>query len=142
MKKNIILSILLLAAMQVFASPNLIGRWQTAPIWDRFEKTELEFNFKDTVNFDVKVVVDNTDFHEGTRTTMTMSGTYQLHDSLCILTADTTTFVASPAPLPGREVNNTYSTESFIILTSRNSEDVMAIVDELGREFFVFYRQK
>ena len=142
MKKITIACILLLSAMQVFALPNLIGRWQSAPMWHRFEKTELEINFKDTVNFDVKVVVDNTDFYEGECTTMTMSGTYQLQDSLCILTADLSTFSSTPAPLPGREVTDLNSVDSLIILPSRNSDDVIALIDHLGREVFVIYRQK
>jgi hypothetical protein len=142
MKKNIIAGILLLSAMQVLALPNLIGRWLSAPMWDRFEKTELEINFKDTVNFDVKVVVDNTDFCDGTYTAMTMSGTYQLQDSLCMLTADTSTFSAIPAPLPGRDISNLYEEEKLIILPSNNSDDVIALMDELHREVFVIYRQK
>ena len=142
MKRNTIACILLLSVMRVFALPNLIGRWQSAPIWDRFEKTELELNFQDTIHFDVKVVVDNTDFYEGTRTTMTMNGTYQQQDSLCILTADLSTFTAIPAPLPGRDVTDLNSVDTLVILPSRNSEDVMAIVDDSGREVLVFYRQK
>ena len=142
MKRNTIACIMLLSAMQVFALSNLIGRWQSAPMWHRFEKTELEINFKDTVNFDVKVVVDNTDFYEGECTTMTMNGTYQQQDSLCTLTADTTTFVAIPAPLPGREVSGSDASETFIILPSNNSDDVIALIDHLGREVFVLYRQK
>lgn len=142
MKRNTIACILLLSAMQVFALPNLIGRWQTAPLWDRFEKTEVEIHFKDSVNFDTKVVVDDTDFCDGTYTTMTMSGTYQLQDSLCVLTADTSTFVAIPAPLPGRDVSDTDASETFIILPSNNSDDVIALIDHIGREVLVFYRQK
>lgn len=142
MKKNIILSILLLAAMQVFALPNLIGRWQTTPKWDRLEKTELELNFRDSVNFDAKVVVDNTEFSEGTRTTMTMRGTYQMRDSLCIFTADLSTFTAIPAPLPGRVVTDLNNVDSLIIMPSRNSEDVMALVSDSGYEVIVLYRQK
>lgn len=142
MKKNIILSILLLAAMQVFALPNLIGRWQTAPMWERLEKTELELNFLDSVNFDAKVVVDNTEFSEGTRTTMTMRGTYQMRDSLCIFTADLSTFTAIPAPLPGRVVTDLNNVDSLIIMPSRNSEDVMALVSNSGYEVIVLYRQK
>ena len=142
MKKNIILSILLLAAMQVFALPNLIGRWQTAPMWDGLVKTELELNFLDSVNFDIKVVVDNTEFSEGTRTTMTMRGTYQMRDSLCIFTADLSTFTAIPAPLPGRNVTDLNNLDSLIIMPSRNSEDVMALVSDSGYEVIVLYRQK
>ena len=142
MKKNIILSILLLAAMQVFALPNLIGRWQTAPMWDGLVKTELELNFLDSVNFDIKVVVDNTDFSEGIRTVMTMRGTYQMRDSLCILTADLSTFTAIPAPLPGRVVTDLNNVDSLIIMPSRNSEDVMALVSDSGYEVIVLYRQK
>ena len=142
MKRNTIACIMLLSAMQIFALPNLIGRWQSAPLWDRFEKTELELNVQDTIHFDVKVVVDNTDFYEGECTTMTMNGTYQLQDSLCILTADLSTFSATPAPLPGREVTDLNSVDSLIILPSRNSDDVIALIDHFGREVLVFYRQK
>ncbi|MDY6405636.1 MAG: hypothetical protein SPK97_00680 [Bacteroidales bacterium] len=142
MKKNIILSILLLAAMQVFALPNLIGRWQTAPMWDGLEKTEVELNFLDSVNFDAKVVVDNTEFSEGTRTTMTMRWTYQMRDSLCIFSADLSTFTAIPAPLPGRNVTDLNNVDSLIIRPSHNSEDVMAVVFDSGREVNVLYRQK
>lgn len=142
MKKNIILSILLLSAIRIFALPNLIGRWQTAPMWDGLEKTELELNFRDSVNFDIKVVVDNTDFSEGIRTVMTMRGTYQMRDSLCILTADLSTFTAIPAPLPGRNVTDLNNVDSLIIRPSHNSEDVMAVVFDSGREANVLYRQK
>ena len=142
MKRNTLAIIFLLSAMHIFALPNLIGRWQAAPIWDGLERTELELNFRDTVNFDTKVVVDNTEFSEGTRTTMTMRGTYQLQDSLCILTADLSSFTAIPAPLPGRDVTDLNNLDSLIIRPSRNSEDVIAFVDHLGREVFVLYRQK
>jgi hypothetical protein len=145
MKRNTLAIIFLLSAMHIFALPNLIGQWQAAPIWDgleRTERTELELNFRDTVNFDTKVVVDNTEFSEGTRTTMTMRGTYQLQDSLCILTADLSTFTAMPAPLPGRDVTDLNNLDSLIIMPCRNSEDVMAIVDDCGREVVVLYRKK
>lgn len=141
MKRNIIASILLLSMVQVFALPNLIGRWQSAPMWRQFEKTEVEINFRDTVNFDVKVVVDNTDFCDGTYTAMTISGTYQLQDSLCILTADTTTFSEEPAPPSGRKTDLN-DVEKFIILPSNNSDDIIALVDKTSQEIFVIYRKK
>lgn len=142
MKRNTLAIILLLAAMQIFALPNLIGRWQTAPMWDGLEKTEVELNFLDSVNFDIKVVVDNTEFSEGTRTTMTMRWTYQMRDSLCIFSADLSTFTAIPAPLPGRDVTDLNNLDSLIIMPSRNSEDVMALVSDSGYEVIVLYRQK
>lgn len=141
MNRITIACILLLSAMQIFALPNLIGRWQSAPMWRQFEKTEVEINFPDTVNFDIKVVVDNTDFCDGTYTTMTMSGTYQLHDSLCILTADTTTYSEIPAPSPGK-VGDLTDVETVIIVPSNNSDNVIALVDKSNQEIFVFYRQK
>ena len=141
MKRNIIACILLLSAMHMFALPNIIGRWQSAPMWRQFEKTEVEINFRDTVNFDTKVVVDNTDFCDGTYTTMTMSGTYQLQDSLCVLTADTTTFLEIPAPPPGKE-GNLMEVETFIIVPSNNSDDVIALFEKSSQKIFVFYRQK
>ena len=141
MKRNTIVCILLLSAMQVFAWPNLIGRWHSAPMWRQFEKTEVEINFKDTVHFDVKVTVDNTDFCDGTYTIRSISGTYQLQDSLCILTADTTTFSEIPAPPPGKEPNLT-EVETFIIVPSNNSDDVIALVDKSSQEIFVVYRKK
>ena len=142
MKRNTLAIIFLLSAMNIFALPNLIGRWQTAPMWDGLEKTELELNFLDSVNFDIKVVVDNTEFSEGTRTTMTVRGTYQMRDSLCIFTADLSTFTAIPAPLPGRNVTDLNNVDSLIIRPSHNSEDVMAVVFDSGREVNVLYRQK
>lgn len=142
MKRNTLAIIFLLSAIRIFALPNLIGRWQTTPKWDRLEKTELELNFRDSVNFDAKVVVDNTEFSEGTRTTMTMRGTYQMRDSLCIFTADLSTFTAIPAPLPGRVVTDLNNVDSLIIMPSRNSEDVMALVSDSSYEVIVLYRQK
>lgn len=142
MRRNTIACILLLSAIRIFALPNLIGRWQTAPMWDGLEKTELELNFLDSANFDAKVVVDNTEFSEGTRTTMTMRWTYQMQDSLCIFSADLSTFTAIPAPLPGRDVTDLNNVDSLIIRPSRNSEDVMALVSDSGYEVIVLYRQK
>jgi len=142
MKRHLLANILMLMAMQVCAFPNLIGRWQTAPMWDRFEKTVVEFNFKDSIHFDTKVTVDNTDFSEGECSTVSISGTYQLRDSLCILTADTSTFVATPAHGFGCDISEASGDDVFIIWPSRNSEDVIALVDRLNREVFVFYRQK
>ena len=139
MKRNTIACIMLLSAMQIFASPSIIGRWQSAPMWRQFEKTEVEINFRDTVNFDIKVVADNTDFCDGTYTTMTMSGMYQLQDSLCVLT--TTTYLEIPAPPPGK-VGDLTDVEIFIIVPSNNSDDVIALVDKSSQEIFVFYRQK
>ena len=142
MKRHLLASIWMLMAMQVCALPNLIGRWQTAPIWDRFEKTVVEFNFKDSVHFETRVTVDNTDFSEGECSTVSISGTYQLQDSLCILTADKSTFVATPAHGFGCDISEASGDDVFIIWPSRNSEDVIAFVDRLNREVFVFYRQK
>ena len=142
MKRNTLAIIFLLSAIRIFALPNLIGRWQTAPMWDGLEKTEVELNFLDSVNFDIKVVVDNTDFSEGTRTTMTMRWTYQMRDSLCIFSADLSTFTAIPAPLPGSDVTDLNNLDSLIIMPSRNSEDVMALVSDSGYEVIVLYRQK
>ena len=141
MRRNIIACILLLSAIQIFALPNLIGRWQSAPMWRQFEKTIVEINFRDTVNFDVRVVVDNTDFCDGTYSAMSISGTYQLQDSLCILTADTSTFSETPAPLPEKETRLT-DVEKFIIVPSNNSDDIIALVGKTSQEIFVFYRQK
>ena len=142
MKRNTLAIIFLLSAIRIFALPNLIGRWQTAPMWDGLEKTELELNFLDSANFDAKVVVDNTEFSEGTRTTMTMRWTYQMRDSLCIFSADLSTFTAIPAPLPGIDVTDLNNLDSLIIMPSRNSEDVMALVSDSGYEVIVLYRQK
>ena len=142
MKRHLLAGFLMISTMQLFALPNLIGRWQTAPMWDRFEKTVVEFNFKDSVHFDTKVTVDNTDFSEGECSTVSISGTYQLRDSLCILTADTSTFVASPAHGFGCDISEASGDDVFIIWPSRNSEDVIALVDRLNREVFVLYRQK
>lgn len=142
MKRFIFASILLLSVMQLFARTNLIGRWQTAPMWDRFEKTVVEFNFKDSVNFDTRVTVDNTDFSEGENSSVSISGTYQLQDSLCILTADKSTFVATPAHGFGCDISEASGSDVYLIWPSRNSEDVIALVDRLNRVVFVFYRQK
>lgn len=141
MIRNTIACIMLLSAVQIFALPNIIGRWQSAPMWHQFEKTEVEINFRDTINFDIKVVIDNTDFCDGTYTTMTMSGTYQLQDSLCVLTADTTTFSEIPAPPPGKE-GDLMEVETFIIVPSNNSDDVIALVEKSSQKIFVFYRKK
>lgn len=142
MKRFIFASILLLSVMPLFARPNLIGRWQTAPMWDRFEKTVVEFNFKDSVNFETRVTVDNTDFSEGENSSVSISGTYQLQDSLCILTADKSTFVATPAHGFGCDISEASGSDVYLIWPSRNSEDVIALVDRLNRVVFVFYRQK
>lgn len=142
MKRHLLANILILMAMQVCAFPNLIGRWQTAPMWDRFEKTVVEFNFKDSVNFETRVTVDNTDFSEGENSSVSISGTYQLQDSLCILTADKSTFVATPTHGFGCDISEASGSDVYLIWPSRNSEDVIALVDRLNREVFVFYRQK
>lgn len=142
MKRNTITSILLLSVMQILALPNLIGRWQTAPIWDRFEKMVWEINFIDTGNFEAKVVVDNTDFSDGKLTTLSLGGTYQLQDSLCIFTADTSTFTASPAPLPEHVFPATNEVDTFLIWPSNKSEDMIALIDHLNHDVFIFYRQK
>ena len=130
-------------AVQICALPNLIGRWKTAPIWNRFEQAKAELTFKDSVHFEVKVVVDNSDFSDGISTTLSMGGTYQLHDSLCILTADTTTFSAIPASFPGRDLSGAEEQDAYIILPSKKSDDVIALIDDkTAHEVFVFYRQK
>lgn len=140
MKRTIMASILLLVTIQVFAIPNIIGRWQSAPIWNRFEKMILEINFKDTAHFETKVVVDNTDFCDGTMKMQSMGGTYQLQDSLCLLTADTSTYTTSSTSLWYDQLRAN-EVDSFIILQSNNSEDVMALIDHLNREVFILYRQ-
>lgn len=143
MKRNIIASILMLLVMLPGeAEINLIGRWQSAPIWERFEKISYEINFKDSVNMDARLVVDNTDFCEGKMITQSMSGTYQLQDSICLLTADFSTFKASSTLLSVPEWPETNEVDTFIILPSNNSEDVIAMIDHLNRDVFVFYRQK
>lgn len=141
MKRTILASIILLVTIQAYALPNLIGRWQSAPIWDRFEKMIIEINFKDTTYFEAKVVVDNTDFCDGTMNMQSMGGTYQLQDSLCLFTADTSTYTTSSTSLwyDKLAVNKV---DSFFVLPSNNSEDVMALIDHLNREVFVLYRQK
>ena len=141
MKRNIITNILLLLAMQVCALPNIIGRWQSAPIWDRFEKMIFEINFKDTAHFEIKLVVDNTDFCDGTMNMQSMCGTYQLQDSLCLLTADTATYITSSTSL-WYDKFRANEVDSFLVLPSNNSEDMIALIDHLNREVFVLYRQK
>ncbi len=141
MKRNIIASILLLVTIQVFAVPNLVGRWQSAPIWDRFEKMIFEINFKDAAHFETKVVVDNTDFCDGTMNIQSIGGTYQLQDSLCLLTADTSTYTTSSTSLWYDKLRAN-EVDSFLVLPSNNSEDMIALIDHLNREVFVLYRQK
>jgi len=141
MKRHLLVSILLLVAMQVCALPNLIGRWETAPMWDRYEKTIMEINFKDTVNFEVKVSVDNTDFSEGELSSLSIRGTYQLQDTMCIFTADKSTFVATSALSSRFDISEATGPDYFLILPSNNSNDVIALIDHLNREVFVFYRQ-
>lgn len=141
MKRNIITNILLLVTIQLFALPNLIGRWQTAPIWDRFEKMIFEINFKDAAHFETKVVVDNTDFCDGTMIMQSIGGTYQLQDSLCLLTADTSTYITSSTSLWYDKLRAN-EVDSFLVLPSNNSEDIIALIDHLNREVFILYRQK
>lgn len=125
-------------AMQIFALPNLIGRWQTAPIWDRFEETILEIEFKDAAHFEASVIVDNSDFNEGVRTTMSIRGIYQLKDSLCTFITDTTTFSAIPEVLPGWDFS--VDKASFLIMPSSQSVDRIAFIEEKNH-VFVFYRK-
>ena len=140
MKRTILTNIILLLTIQLFASSNLIGRWQTATIWDRFEKMIFEINFKDTAHFEAKVVVDNTDFCDGTMNMQSMGGTYQLQDSLCLLTADTSTYTTSSTSLWYDQLAAN-KVDSFFVLQSQNSEDIIALIDHLNREVFVLYRQ-
>ena len=141
MKRTILTNIILLLTIQLFASSNLIGRWQTAPIWDRFEKMIFEINFKDTAHFEVKVVVDNTDFCDGIMNMQSMGGTYQLQASLCLLTADTSTYTTTSTSLWYDKLRAN-EVDSFLVLPSNNSEDMIALIDHLNREVFVLYRQK
>ena len=142
MKRNIFTSILLLWVMQSFALPNLIGRWQSAPIWERFEKLCYEINFKDSVHMEARLVVDNTDFADGERITQSMGGTYQLQDSLCLLTADFSTFSVSSSSYPVPIWPETNEVDTFLILPSNNSEDIIALIDHLNHDVFILYRQK
>lgn len=145
MKRNIIISILVLSTMQVFALPNLIGRWQSAPIWDRFRQTTLEITFIDTVHFEAKVIVDYSYFNDEEPTSMTMGGTYQLQDSLCFFTEDTTTFSATSMSISGVDISITDDggIERYLILPSKKSDDIIALIDDKTyHDVFVFYRQK
>lgn len=142
MKRFFVISILLLSVMQLFARPNLIGRWQTAPLWERFEKSTWELNFKDTLNFETKVVVDNTNFTEGELTTYSLSGTYLLQDSLCILNVDPSSFTAMPANTHKCDISDIKGADVFVILPSNHSEDMIALIDRSKRNVYVLYRQK
>lgn len=131
MKRYLLAGILTVMAMRVCALPNLIGRWQTAPIWDRFKQTVVEITFKDTVHIEAKAIIDNSYFTDEEPTTLSMSGTYLLQDSLCILTADTATYLG---------VDNQ---EEYVILPSKKSDDVIALIDaKTAHSVFVFCRQK
>ena len=143
MKRHLLAIILILGSMQVCALPNLIGRWQTAPMWDRFEKTVVEFNFKDSVQFEAKVVVDNTDFSEGEPTSMTMGGTYELKDSLCFFKEDTTTLTSTRTSTSAVEISVDNEVDRYLILPSRKSDDIIALIDDKTyHDVFIFYRQK
>ena len=133
---------MLLVMLPCTAQFNLIGRWQSAPIWDRFELMTYEVNFRDSVHVDARVVVDNTHFCDGEVATRSMSGTYQMHDSLCLLTADYSTFSSTSPSFSMPMRPDSVEVDSFVIAPSKNSEDVMALIDHLNRDVFVLYRQK
>lgn len=145
MKRHLLASILMLSVMQVCALPNLIGRWQSAPIWDRFHQTTWEITFIDTVHFEAKVMVDYSYFNDEESTTMSMGGTYQLKDSLCFFTEDTTTFSATSMSISGVDISITEDggVERYLILPSKKSDDIIALIDDKTyHDVFVFYRQK
>lgn len=144
MKRNFITSLLmLLVVLPSVAQISLIGRWQSAPIWNRFEKMSYEINFKDSVHFEARLVVDNTDFCEGKMITQSMVGTYQQQDSLCLLTADFSTFNATSASILVPEWPETNEVDTFLILQSKKSNDIIALMDDKTyHDVFVFYRQK
>ena len=142
MKRHLLASILMIGAMQVCAIPNLIGRWQSAPIWDRFAQTTWEISFLDTVHFEAKVMVDYSYFNDEEPTSMTMGGTYQLQDSLCFFTEDTTTLTSTRnINLGCGDLDN--EVDRYLILPSRKSDDIIALIDDKTyHDVFVFYRQK
>ena len=143
MKRHLLASILMLMAMQVCAIPNLIGRWQSAPIWDRFAQTTWEITFMDTVHFEAKVIVDYSYFNDEEPTSMTMGGTYQLQDSLCFFTEDTTTLTSTRTSTSAVEISVDNEVDRYLILPSRKSDDIIALIDDKTyHDVFVFYRQK
>ena len=143
MKRHLLASILMLIAMQVCALPNLIGRWQSAPIWDRFAQTTWEITFLDTVHFEAKVIVDYSYFNDEEPTSMTMGGTYQLQDSLCFFTEDTTILTSTRTPTSAVEISVDNEVDRYLILPSRKSDDIIALIDDKTyHDVFVFYRQK
>ena len=143
MKRHLLASILMLIAMQVCALPNLIGRWQSAPIWDRFAQTTWEITFLDTVHFEAKVIVDYSYFNDEEPTSMTMGGTYQLQDSLCFFTEDTTTMTSTRTSTSAVEISVDNEVDRYLILPSRKSDDIIALIDDKTyHDVFVFYRQK
>lgn len=143
MKRHLLASILMLMAMQVCALPNLIGRWQSAPIWDRFAQTTWEITFLDTVHFEAKVIVDYSYFNDEEPTSMTMGGTYQLQDSLCFFTEDTTTLTSTRTSTSAVEISVDNEVDRYLILPSRKSDDIIALIDDKTyHDVFVFYRQK
>ncbi len=143
MKRHLLASILMLMAMQVCALPNLIGRWQSAPIWDRFAQTTWEITFLDTVHFEAKVIVDYSYFNDEEPTSMTMGGTYQLQDSLCFFTEDTTTLTSTRTSTSAVEISVDNEVDRYLILPSKKSDDIIALIDDKTyHDVFVFYRQK
>ena len=143
MKRHLLASILMIGAMQVCAIPNLIGRWQSAPIWDRFAQTTWEISFLDTVHFEAKVMVDYSYFNDEEPTSMTMGGTYQLQDSLCFFTEDTTTLTSTRTSTSAVEISVDNEVDRYLILPSRKSDDIIALIDDKTyHDVFVFYRQK
>ena len=143
MKRHLLASIWMLIAMQVCALPNLIGRWQSAPIWDRFAQTTWEITFLDTVHFEAKVIVDYSYFNDEEPTSMTMGGTYELKDSLCFFTEDTTTMTSTRTSTSAVEISVDNEVDRYLILPSRKSDDIIALIDDKTyHDVFVFYRQK
>lgn len=143
MKRHLLASILMLMAMQVCALPNLIGRWQSAPIWDRFAQTTWEITFLDTVHFEAKVIVDYSYFNDEEPTSMTMGGTYEQKDSLCFFTEDTTTLTSTRTSTSAVEISVDNEVDRYLILPSRKSDDIIALIDDKTyHDVFVFYRKK
>ena len=144
MKRHLLAIILILGSMQVCALPNLIGRWQSAPIWDRFRLTTWEITFIDSIHFETKVMVDYSYFTDEAPTTTSMGGTYQLKDSLCFFTEDTTTFSATSMSTSGVYISkNDDGVDRYLILPSKKSDDIIALIDDKTyHDVFVFYRQK
>ena len=144
MKRHLLAIILILGSMQVCALPNLIGRCQTAPMWDRFRLTTWEITFIDSIHFETKVMVDYSYFTNEAPTTTSTGGTYQLKDSLCFFTEDTTTFSATSMSTSGVDISITDDgVERYLILPSKKSDDIIALIDDKTyHDVFVFYRQK